>query len=318
MIDPSILQRVSPDRLRRDLFYLSRDPLRFRKVNHTRAGRTMHSLAEADAYILGHLESCGYAPVSTVHRVQAFRCDESKPIHHWYAAPHPDDPWHDAANIEATRPGSAHPDEIIQLIAHKDSMSWIDSPGAHDNCAGTVVVLELARALATLSPRRAIRFLFCNEEHTPWTSRFAAEAAAARGDNIIAVMNVDSVDGKSDEDMAAGRLTHVVGYSTEEGRRLAGFIAGCAARYTPDLETRVCFKERVNDDDGMFINAGFRATVMHIGSWPYADSQYHLPGDTPERVNIDNLTRSAQLLLCAILEIDAGGSAVFQNPAPAA
>lgn len=318
MIAPAILQRVSPDRLRRDLFYLSRDPLRFRKVNYTRPGQTIHSLAEADAYIRSQLEACGYAPVSTACQVQAFRCDETKPIHHWCAAPHPDDPWYEAANIEATRPGWEHPDEIIQLIAHKDSMSWIDSPGAHDNCAGTVVNLELARVLATLAPRRAIRFLFCNEEHTPWTSRFAAEAAAARGDNIIAVMNVDSLDGKSDEDMAAGRLTHVVGYSTDEGRLLAEFIAGCAARCAPDLETRVCFKERINDDDGMFINAGFRATVMHIGSWPYGDSQYHLPGDTPERVNIANLTRSAQLLLCAILEIDAGGSALFQSPAPAA
>ncbi len=315
MIEPAILQRISPDRLRRDLFYLSQDPLRFRKVNYTRPGQTIHSLAEADAYIRSQLEACGYAPLSTSYRVQAFRCDETKPIHHWYAAPHPDDPWYEAANIEATRPGSERPDEIIQLIAHKDSMSWIDSPGAHDNCAGTVVNLELARVLATLSSKRAIRFLFCNEEHTPWTSRFAAEAAAARGDNLIAVMNVDSVDGKSDEDMAAGRLTHFIGYSTEEGRPLAEFVAGCAARYALGLETGVCFKAPINDDDGMFINAGFRATIMHVGSWPYGDSQYHLPGDVPERVNIDNLTRSAQLLLCAILEIDAGGRAVFQTAA---
>ena len=35
----------------------------------------------------------------------------------------------------------------------------------------------------------------------------AAEAAAARGDQIIAVLNVDSLDGKSDEDMAAGKMT---------------------------------------------------------------------------------------------------------------
>lgn len=44
---------------------------------------------------------------------------------------------------------------------------------------------------------------------------------------------------------------------------------------------------------------------MNLGSWPYADSEYHLPGDTPDRVNIDNAARSTQLLLAAILELDA-------------
>jgi len=45
-----------------------------------------------------------------------------------------------------------------------------------------------------------------------------------------------------------------------------------------------------------------------VGSWPYGDSEYHLPGDIPERVNIENVMRSTQLLLAAILEIDAGDS----------
>jgi len=305
------LKRISAERMRRDLFYLCRDPLRFRKVNYTRPGQAKDSLAEADDYIRGEMEAAGLGTTTTVHRVQAFRCDSSKPIHHWYSKPDPSDPWYDAANVEAVIAGRERPGEIIQLIAHKDSMSWIDSPGAHDNGAGTVVNMELARVLAGWATRRTVRFLFCNEEHTPWTSRFAAEAAAARGDGIIAVLNVDSLDGKSDEDMAAGRMVHVVGYSTEEGRPLAEFIAGGAARHGLDIETRVVFKERVNDDDGMFIKAGFRTTVMNVGSWPYADSEYHLPGDTPERVNAENLVRSAQLLLAAVLEIDARGAGAF-------
>ena len=216
-----ILERVSGERIRRDLFHLCRAPLPFRKVNHTRPGQSVSSLAEADDFIQGQLESAGYEVTSTTHRVQAFRCHSTKPLHHWYSKPAPDDPWYDAANLEATRTGHECPEEIVQLIAHKDSMSWIGSPGAHDNAVGTVANVELARILAGLRTKRTIRFLFCNEEHTPWTSRFAAEAAAARGDDIIAVLNVDSLDGKSDEDMAAGKLTHVVGYSTEEGRPLA-------------------------------------------------------------------------------------------------
>ena len=205
--------------------------------------------------------------------------------------------------------GTERPDEIIQLISHKDSMSWIDSPGAHDNAVGTVANLELARLIARHARKRTVRFLFCNEEHTPWTSRFAAEEAAARGDNIVAVINVDSIDGKSDEEMKAGEKTHVIGYSTDEGRPLAELVAGCAPRNGIDLSVRTVFKEHINDDDGMFINAGFRTTVMNLGSWPYADSEYHLPGDVPERVDLENLVLSARLLLAAILEIDRNGMA---------
>ena len=304
-----LLERVSADRIRRDLFHLSRAPLPFRKVNHTRPGQSVSSLAEADAFIRGELESAGYEVSTTTYRVQAFRCDSTKPLHHWYATPEPTDPTYDAANLEATRLGRVRPEEIVELVAHKDSMSWIDSPGAHDNAVGTVANLEIARVLATCEPRRSVRFLFCNEEHTPWTSRFAAEAAAARGDRIVAVLNVDSLDGKSDEDMAAGKLTHVVCYSTDEGRELAELVASCAKRHAIDLDLRVAFKDHVNDDDGMFINAGFRTTVMSLGSWPYTDSEYHLPGDVPERVSIDNMVRSTRLLLAAILELDAQGLA---------
>ncbi len=228
MITYDILQRVSADRISDNLRYLCRDPLPFRKVNYTRPGQQMNSLAEADAFICGQLESAGYAVTSTSYQVQAYRCNSAKPLHHWYDTPDPGDPFYSAANLEAMRAGSELPEEIIQLISHKDSMSWIDSPGAHDNAVGATVNLELARVLAACALRRSVRFLFCNEEHTPWTSRFAAEAAAARGDRIIAVLNVDSLDGKSDEDMAAGKMMHAIGYSTDEGRPLAEFMAGLA------------------------------------------------------------------------------------------
>jgi hypothetical protein len=307
----ALLRQVSGERIRRDLFYLSQDPLRFRKANYTRPGQSLNSLAEADEYIEDQLTASGQQVRRTSHRVQAFRCDETRPLHHWYSTPEPEDPWYDVANVEAIQSGYLCPDEIIQLISHKDSMSWINSPGARDNCVGSVANLELARVLSSCKTKRTIRVLFCNEEHTPWTSRFAAQAAAERGDNLLAVLNVDSLDGKSDEDTAAGKLTHVTTYSTEEGRPLAEFVVSRAGKYGIEVDARVVHKEKVNDDDGMFINAGFPRTVMNVGSFPYEDSQYHLPGDEPERVNIENVVRSTQLLLAAILEIDDQGTEAF-------
>lgn len=302
----ALLEAVSARRIRDDLRYLCVDPLPYRTVTYTRPGETVHSLEEADRYISRVLEGAELDVISTTHRVQAFRCDESKPLHHWYASPEPDDPWYEVHNLEAEIRGRSRAHKIIQLVSHKDSMSWIDSPGAHDNACGTVVNLELARMLRGVATESTVRWLFCNEEHTPWTSRFAAEAAAERGDDIVCVLNLDALDGKAGEQMAAGAKTHAVVYSTEEGRVLAEKVAACAASFEIGLDVTVGKKDRVNDDDGMYINAGYKAAVMNIGSWPYGDSQYHLPGDVAERVDIENLVRSTRLILAAVLTLDAG------------
>ena len=119
------LQKVSADRIRRDLYYLSRDPLPFRKVNYTRPGQSVNSLAEADAYITGQLKSAGYEVTATRHKVQAWRCDKTKPLHHWYSPPDPKDPWYDAENLEVTRLGRAtgrgdYPVDLAQGFAELD------------------------------------------------------------------------------------------------------------------------------------------------------------------------------------------------------
>jgi len=303
------LQKISADRIRRDLFYLSRDPLPFRKANYTRPGQSMDSLAEADVYIRSQLEAAGYEVLTTRHKVQAWRCDKTKPLHHWYSPPDPGDRWYEAANLEVTRYGGAQREEIIQLISPKDSQSWIDSPGAHDNASGIVANLEMARILAGCSLKRSVRLLFCNEEHSPWTSRFAAQAAAARGDRIIAVLNQVCLDEKPDADMVAGKLIHSIAYSTDEGRPLADFISACAGRHRIGLDVRIWAKPAPNGDDGMYINAGYPVAVMNTGAG--GDSEYHMPGDIPERVNLENLLRSTQLVLAAVLEIAEEGAKVL-------
>ncbi len=308
---PHALEKVSADRIRHDLFHLCRDPLPFRKVNYTRPGQSVCSLDEADAYISGQLKSAGYDVTTTRHKVQAFRCDKTKtPKNQWFSQPLPNDPWYDASNLEATKLGRAHPEEIIQLISHKDSMSWIESPGAHDNGTGTVANLEMMRVLAACDLKRSVRVLFCNEEHWPWTSRAAADAAALRGDDIIAVLNQDGLDAKPDADILSGHLILGVGYSTDEGKPLAELISACAARHQIALDVQTHFKPHVNDDDGMYIKAGFRTTVMNGGG---GDTEYHLPGDIPERVSIENVLRGTQVLLAAVLEIAEGGAEVLRK-----
>ncbi len=303
---PSLIQQVEEDCLRSHLYHLAKDPLPYRKVNHTVSGHRQHTLAETDAWIGAHLHSYGYAVEREACPVQAFGFDANKPKQHSYADPPPGTPVHTAYNLYARKRGRSAPEEIILLLAHKDSQSWIDSPGAYDNGSGTVAILEIARVLGSYPSERSLWFLFCNEEHEPWTSVTAAQNAKARGDNLVAIFNVDSVGGKSDQEIAAGLKPNVTLYTTPEGKRLTDLMAAVNEAYGIGLAQRAHLREFPNDDDGSFVKAGFGCAVANIGSFPYEDAQYHLEGDIPERVDFENVRMAAQATLAAVVWLDQG------------
>jgi hypothetical protein len=307
MHDPLIAELVahtSEEELRGSIFYLSKDPLPYRKANYTRAGQSRSTLDETDEFLEIRLRGWGYSVEREAHRAQAFRCDESKPRHHWYSSPQPEDPWYTVYNLNVRRTGTHHPDEIICLVAHKDSPSWIDSPGAYDNAVGTAGALEIARVLAHYQPRRSLWLLFCNEEHTPWTSVAAAQAAKARGDNLIAIVNLDALAGKSQADREAGHKTNVTLYTAPEGEPLARLMAEVNETYGIGLQQRAYRRERPGDDDGSFVTAGFPAAIANFGSYPYGDPNYHEAGDTADSVDVANVRMTVQATLAAILTLD--------------
>ncbi len=295
---------VDVQRMSKHLFFLAKDPLPFRKLNLTLPGHAKNTLYEADDYLTSRLESWGYRVQREGVRVQAFRRDTTKPKQHQYSRPMPEDPWYTAYNLYAERRGRTRPEEIVLVLAHKDSQSWIDSPGANDNAIGTVSVLELACVLAEYPSERTLRFLFCNEEHTPWTSVTAAQNAKARGDNIVAVFNLDGVGAKSAEQTAAGKRTNVTAYTAPAGERLAALMAAVNERFSLGLEQRAVKRPGPGDDDGSFVKAGYEAAVVNIGSWPYADPNYHGEGDIPERCDVPNAAQAVQATLAALLTID--------------
>ena len=304
-VDATIRHRIAAvdaRRMSQHVFYLAKDPLPYRKLNFTLPGHEKNTLYEADDYLAGKLESCGYRVEREGVRVQAFRRDKSKPKHAQYSTPMPEDPWYTAYNLYAERKGAARPDEIIVILAHKDSQSWIDSPGANDNAIGTVGVLELARVLGDYPSGRTIRFLFCNEEHRPWTSVTAAQKAKARGDKIIAVFNLDGIGAKPAEE--AGKKTNVTAYTEPAGLRLANLMSAVVDRFDVGLQQRVVKRPGPGDDDGSFVRAGYPAAVVNIGSWPYGDPNYHGEGDIPERCDVPNAAKTVQATLAAVLTLD--------------
>lgn len=302
------LQRIDPERIRKDLFHLSKSPIPYRKANLTLPGHAKSTLDETDDFLTERLRKLGYSPWKEAVKAQAFGFDASKPRRSAYAMPKPDAPWYELQNVYAEKRGQRKPDEIILLLAHKDSQSWFDSPGAYDNGVGTVTILEFARVLAEYASQRTIRWLWCNEEHRPWTSVTAAKNAKARGDNLIAILNVDSIGGKSQAETDAGKKPNVTLYTKPEGKRLADLVARVNQEYRIGLEQRVLARTSPGDDDGSFINAGFPAAIVSIGSFPYADPNYHDSGDTPEKVDLPNVHLAAKAILAAVLHVDRDGA----------
>jgi len=182
----------------------------------------------------------------------------------------------------------------------------VDSPGAYDNCAGTVSTMEIARVLKDYPSQRSVWFLFCNEEHAPWTSVTAAQNAKLRNDDLIAIFNLDAVGGKSHADINADRKTNVTVFTEPEGERFADLMDEVNKIYQIGLTQRKHQRQSPGDDDGSFIKAGFPMAIMNIGSFPYADPNYHLETDIPELVDIQNLWMSAQASLAAGLSVDLG------------
>jgi hypothetical protein len=295
---------VNSVRMSKHLFYLAKDPLPYRKLNLTLPGHAKNTLYEADDYLASQLQACGYTVEREGVQVQAFRRDTTKPKSAQYSPPKPEDPWYTAYNLYAEKKGRSHPDKIILVCAHKDSQSWIDSPGANDNAIGTVGVLELAFVLAKYTPECTIRFLWCNEEHTPWTSKAAAQNAKTRGYDLIAIFNTDGIGVKPDDQRAAGKKTNVIAYTKPEGKKLAELMIEVNTRYAIGLEQRMVERSRPGDDDGSFVQAGYGAAIANFGSWPYGDPEYHSEGDIPERTDVKNAALTLQATLAAMITLD--------------
>lgn len=301
----SLSSKADKELLRKGVYYLSKDPLPRRVLNWSVPGHKLSSLDEADLWIEKQLTGYGYKYHLDSTKVRAFGRDFSKPLAHQYSTPPADAPFYTAHNIIAGTKGTDHTEQLIIVIAHKDSQSWIASPGANDNAIGTCCALELARLLKNYSPRHSLRFIFCNEEHTPWTSPVAAGNIKGSGAEVLAVINMDAIGGKSLE--RNGHPDNVTRYTTPEGERLADLAFNLNRQFGIGLEQSKYKSDSPGDDDGSFINAGFPWSVLNIGSMPYSDPTYHLEVNTADKVDYETALKVVQLTLAMILDLDFNG-----------
>jgi len=303
-----LLACVSRERLDQWLYYLCADPLACRQANPVRPGETRGSLDEADAYrVRARRHGIRRAPRAGARPGIPARSQSSAAATVW--PPEPDDPWYTLYNLHAMREGAGPDAEIIQMVAHKDSQSWVPcAPGAYDSAVDTVALMELARTLAQIPNEREIRFLWCNEEHTPWTSVMAAQRLAASGRKVAIVLNLDGVGLRRPDHAARGIYTADVRYTTDRGRSAADLVDELIGRHNLGIRY---VRERAavpDDDDGSFVLAGIENAILLTGWIPNPDPHYHTTEDRYEYVGIESVARSVALALSLVLFIDRYGA----------
>jgi Zn-dependent M28 family amino/carboxypeptidase len=248
--------------------------------------RHYESLQHTAAYIDEEFSRAGYDPRHQVFEVGGRR----------------------VANIEAERHGR-RPDRILVIGAHYDSVD--DSPGANDNASGVAVMLELARLSASSAPAVTVKFVaFVNEEPpyfmTPamgsW--QYAADAAA-RGQNIVAMISLETIGYYSDE-IGSQRYPFPFGMvfpkrgnflAMVSNLRSAGSLRTAAKAFRSATRLPLIASPAPTTIPGVawsdhwsFWRHGFRA-LMLTDTALYRYPHYHSSGDTADWLDYERMAR---------------------------
>jgi Zn-dependent M28 family amino/carboxypeptidase len=227
----------------------------------------------------------------------------------------------DCANLEITRRGGGHSQEIVLVGAHYDSVAG--SPGANDNATGVAALLETARMFAGLQPNRSVRFVaFVNEEPPFFRtkemgSRVYAKMARGRGDNIKAMLSLETI-GYYNKHRGTQRYEMPFRFFYPQRGNFVAFVANQHSRVLLE-RTMVAFrahsdmravslsplalrKKILCGDHAAFWREGFSA-LMVTDTAAYRYPHYHTAEDTPDKVDYDLLARVTEGLACAVIRL---------------
>ena len=248
------------------------------------------ALEKSAAYIETELKALGYAPQTQVYAIG------DKPVRN--------------ISVELAPPGATAATPSLVIGAHYDSAD--DAPGANDNGSGSAAVLELARLLkdVPLKDKRLRLVLFVNEEppydRTPDMGSYRyAKALHEQGEKLIGMISLETIGAFSDKpgtqrypfpfDYIFSDVANFIAFVALPGGRaflhevVGGFrrhaqfptIGGTAPDSIPGIGW---------SDHWAFWMVGYPA-IMITDTALFRYRDYHMPTDTPEKVDYAKLAR---------------------------
>lgn len=214
-------------------------------------------------------------------------------------------------NLEYTIAGTDLAAEIVVIGAHFDTFQG--TPGADDNASGCAALMQLARALAGKPLKRTVRLVFFVNEEPPafWTrdmgSWVYAKQCRAKGDNIVAMLSLESLGYYSDAPNSQ-KYPPVLGWVLPDQGNFVGVVGNLASRALVHRVIRT-FRETTAfpsegaalpaflpgvgwSDHWSFWQEGYSA-VMLTDTAVFRNPHYHHATDTPDTLDFERLARVA-------------------------
>ena len=213
-----------------------------------------------------------------------------------------------SANVEATLNGTnKSSDDIYIICAHYDTVAA--GPGADDDTSGTVAVIMAAFIMSQhqFKFNHTIKFVtFSGEEEGLLGSGVYAADAAAKGWNIVGVLNADMIS---------------YAVTTSDGNNLIVYedtTSEWLYTYTLDINTEYADYIHLTlhhggstwgSDHNSFWDEGYNALFyFEYKETPY----YHSSGDTIAHINTTYAVKNIRLILATLAELSEAGS--ISNP----
>jgi Zn-dependent M28 family amino/carboxypeptidase len=215
----------------------------------------------------------------------------------------------DCDNLEVEIRGTSSPAEIVVVGAHYDSV--VNCPGANDNASGVAGLLALARALSNAKPERTLRLVaFVNEEPPHFRteemgSRVYARRCRDRNETVTAMLSLETIGCFSDEP-GSQKYPAPLGICYPSQGNFIAFVGNVGSRslvrrcvktfrskaaFPSEGAALPAFLPGVGwSDHESFWEYGFPA-VMVTDTAPFRFPQYHLRGDTPDKVDFERCAR---------------------------
>jgi hypothetical protein len=222
-------------------------------------------------------------------------------------------------NLIVERKGSQRPESIVLIGAHYDTA--FGTPGANDNGTGVALLLEMTRTLKDeASFPHTVRYVaFVNEESPHFStdrmgSRVHARRARARGENIVAMLSLETVGYYSGAARSqeypfpfglfyprTGNFLAVVGNLRSRGL-VRDFLRHFRAASEFPVEGVATFEAIPGidwSDHSSFWREGYQA-IMLTDTAPFRYPEYHGSGDRSDRIAAPEFARAADGIIRAV------------------
>ena len=202
-----------------------------------------------------------------------------------------------STNIVATLPGTDvnNTAEYI-LCGHYDTIPG--SPGANDDGSGTAAVLAIANILSQYHFNHTIRFIaFSGEEVGTYGSFTYARDAYYRGDNILAVLNLDIIGYANSTE--GGRILRF--YPPPRSRWIADYGTIISKKYNEIIDMKIdTLPSYRGADNQAFVDYGFDGVwIAHPDGYPWG----HSSNDSANHLNWTYYVKATKLMLAITAEI---------------